>query len=222
MLPPINQKNIMRLKNIKSHFKITLPNRLLPTVSFFAVLFFCFVSSDAHAQVANQSDWNVPPPLAPGTISKGDVEGRPGSSSVAVLRISDVAVSVQPAAPYPVPELAPLSPTPPVASQPEQPAGDMMAALPDTPLPEAPQAPQMPDRTMQDAPEPPRIAVPMPVAPELPAPPQMPSGSTSPVTTNNGLFPLMPAVTQSTPLTPAPATTILWKTPGVPESINLN
>ncbi|WP_169927051.1 hypothetical protein [Mucilaginibacter auburnensis] len=191
-------------------------------VSFFAVLFFCFITNVSRAQVANQSDWNVPPPLAPGTITKGDAEGRAGSRSTAVLRISDVTATVQPAAPYSVPELAPVSTTPPATNQPEQPASEMIAALPDTPLPEAPETPQMPDRTMQDAPEPPLAAVPMPAAPELPAPPQMPTGSANSVTTNNGLFPLMPAVSQPTQLTPPPAATILWKTPGVPESVNLN
>ncbi len=212
----------MRSTKIELPVKIMLPGLHPPTVAVFMALFFCFITNFSWAQVANQSDWNVPPPLAPGTTTKGDAEGRPGSRSMAVLRISDVTATIQPSAPYSVPEITPVSTAAPAANQPEQPASEMIAAMPDTPLPEVPETPQMPDRTLQDAPEPPLVAVPMPATPELPPPPQMPTGTISPATPNVGLFPLLPAVTQSILLTPPPAATILWKTPGIPESINLN
>ncbi len=185
-----------------------------------AVVLLIFYSEVAYAQRGNQSDWNVPPPLPPGSITKGDTEGRPGNGGSAALTIMDVAAVLQPVISISVPELPPIGITAPDASQPKQPSGEMIAALPDTPLPEMPETPEMPNRTLQDAPEPPLTTVPMPAAPELPTPPKAPVGVVNPAQPANNAIPLTPEITTPLKLTPPPAGAILWSSPGVPENIN--
>jgi len=178
------------------------------------------LSGKATAQRGNQSDWNVPPPLAPGSITKGDTEGRPGNNGTAILTITDVTAAIQTAGSFTVPELAAISTIAPAANQPEQPGREMIAALSDTPLPEIPEAPQLPERTIADAPEPPVAPVPLPEVPELPEPPQAPVGVANTTGPNTGILPLMPDVAQPAPLSEPPSGSILWNTPGLPEVMN--
>lgn len=201
-------------------FKLHTAAKSFSMTFLLAVVLLIFYSEAAYAQRGNQSDWNVPPPLPPGSITKGDTEGRPGNGGSAALTIMDVTAVLQPVISVSIPELPPISTTAPDASQPKQPAGDMIAALPDTPLPEMPETPEMPNRTLQDTPEPPLTTVPMPAVPELPAPPKAPVGGANPVQANNNGIPLMPEVTEPLKLTPPPAGNILWSSPGVPEIIN--
>lgn len=182
----------------------------------------CF--GTASAQRGNQSDWNVPPPLAPGTITKGDTEGRPGSSGVATLTFTDVAAAIQPVAGVPILELAPISTTPPDANNPGQPATDnVLAALPDIPTPEVPELPAMPERTLQDLPEPLATDIPIPDAPDMPPLPAEPAVPAAPNTRSTGLLPLMPELpVQPGSFSGPPAEAILWTIPAVPQTIDLN
>lgn len=44
----------------------------------------------------NQSDWNVPPPLTPGTITKGNTHGSGSAGKPIVLTLTDIPVIAQP------------------------------------------------------------------------------------------------------------------------------
>lgn len=188
-----------------------------------AALICCF--GKANAQRGNQSDWNVPPPLAPGTITKGDIEGRSGTTGTAALIFTDVAPAIQPALAGVVLELPPISTTPPEVNRPERPVADnVLAGLPDIPLPNLPELPVLPDLTLQDLAEPPVTNMPMPATPDMPSLPAEPATSGGPNTPkNNGLLPLMPAV-RALPISFSgpPAETIMWPTPSIPPNLNLN
>lgn len=191
----------------------------LSFIMIFALVMCLF--GKASAQRGNQSDWNVPPPLAPGTITKGDAEGRAGNAGAAALTFTDVPAGIQPLAAVGVPELPALSATPPDVNQPQQPEpGEVLAALSDVPVPEIPEMPAMPERTIQDAPEPPMTEIPMPTAPDMPPIPPEPSGSAISNTGNAGLLPLIPEVSAPATFTGPAAGTILWNTPGVSPAID--
>jgi hypothetical protein len=193
----------------------------LPVFFIVVFVFVMCLFGKANAQRGNQSDWNVPPPLAPSTITKGDVDGRAGSPGAAVLAFTDVPAGIQPLAPVGVPDLPALTATPPEASQPQQPeSGEVLAALQDVPVPEIPEMPAMPERSMQDVPEPPMTDTPMPTAPDMPPIPAEPAGNAAPTTGNTGLLPLMPEVSAPATFTGPAVGTTLWNTPGVPPAIN--
>jgi len=192
----------------------------LPVTIIGFFLLICFLNK-ADAQPGNQSDWNVPPPLAPGTITRGDNDGRPSNGAAAALIFTDVSAALLPSAGFSVPELPPISAVAPQVSQPSQPVGDVLAALSDMPLPDAPDTPAMPDRTIQDAPEPPVTDIPLPAPPDLPAPPPEPAGSAIQNNGNTGVLPLMPAVDSPVLLTAPPAPQTFWTTPPVPQNIDI-
>jgi len=192
-------------------------------VVFFILLCMAIIGFGdvANAQRTNQSDWNVPPPLAPGTTTKGDIDGRAGNSGVAVLAFVDVPTAIQAAAAAPFIELAPVSITPPGANQPQQPEPvEVLAALPDVPVPEIPEMPGMPERTIQDMPEPIVIDLPMPTAPEMPPAPKEPTGNAIQNISTSGLLPLMPEVNAPAVIVGPPPGSTLFTTPGVPQTID--
>jgi hypothetical protein len=185
----------------------------------FAVLICCFCN--ANAQRGNQSDWNVPPPLTPGTITKGDTEGRLGTSGKAALIFTDVTPAAQPTSLVSVPELPPISAVPAEVSTPEQPVAENVLA--DAPLPQVPEMPAMPGLSLQDVAEPLVTDIPMPAVPDMPPLPSEPVGSAGQNTTSSGLLPLMPAVSAPpVSFNGPPAEAVIWTTPAIPQIINLN
>nr|WP_294793888.1 hypothetical protein [uncultured Mucilaginibacter sp.] len=191
---------------------------LMPFILVF-LIGTCFFNK-ANAQRGNQSDWNVPPPVAPGTITKGDATGSAGNSGAVALPFADVPAGVQPVAAVSVLQLAPISATPPDASQPQQPeTADILVAFSGIPLPEMPEMPNMPDRSLQDMPEPISGNMPMPLAPDMPPIPPEPVGSVAPNTRDTGL-PLIPKVSLPVTFSGPPIGTVLWSTPGVPQTID--
>lgn len=166
----------------------------------------------------NQSDWNVPPPLAPRNIKKGNTP----SGKQIVLTLSDIpAISLPPAPAVQMPVLAAIATTAPLINAPGQPVIlDADAGLPEIPLPSAPDAPPLPKQSSQDAQVSPIADLPVPPSPELPAFPAEPKPSKQ-TTVVNGLIPVMPDVIS--PLTislPTGGVLIAWPTPGIPENIS--
>src|ERR1044072_1776144 len=104
----------------------------------------------ANAQRNNLSDWNVPPPLSPGNITKSDNTGKSGTDKP-LLVITDAQAAAQPdATAVQLPYLA-MAPIPPGADIPSQPITlDINPALPELPLPEAPETPTLPKQQLQD------------------------------------------------------------------------
>jgi hypothetical protein len=194
--------------------------RPLIFLAAFTVLIGCFCN--ASAQRGNQSDWNVPPPLAPGTITRGDNDGRPGTSGKAALIFTDVTPAAQATSVVSVPELPPISTVPTEVNSPEQPVSeDALAALTDIPLPQVPEMPAMPGLSLQDVAEPLVTDIPMPAVPDMPPLPSEPTGSASQNTTSSGLLPLMPAVSASpVSFNGPPAEAVIWTTPAIPQIIN--
>ncbi len=221
MLSAFNKKIIKMGPNYKeANARVNRrTGRVLVSVIIVFLIYACFFNK-ANAQSSNQSDWNVPPPVAPGTITKGNVEGRAGNTGTVALPFADVPAGVQPVAAVSVLQLAPISATPPDASQPQQPeTADVLIAFSGIPMPEMPEVPNMPDRSLQDMPEPISGNMPIPLAPDMPPIPPEPVGSVAPNTRDTGL-PLIPKVSLPVTFSGPPIGTVLWNTPGVPQTID--
>ncbi|MDR3695417.1 hypothetical protein [Mucilaginibacter sp.] len=184
---------------------------------------FSISLNTAAAQVHNLSDWNVPPPLPPGTITRGNTTGKPATAKPTILTPVDIPIPAQPAAPpVKMPYLAAIITTPPFAASPGGP--DKLSIDPedpDIPLPDAPDAPSLPQQTLQDKPTPEVIDLPLPASPEMPPLPQEPasSGQTSP---GKLLIPLMPEVLSlKSPSLPPGNAPMYWPTPAIPGDISI-
>lgn len=185
----------------------------------FVMTFFLFVN--AFAQRGNQSDWNVPPPLAPGSVTKGTTEGRSGNSGTATLTITDAPHVSLPEAVTQGMDIAPVSRVAPEVAAPQQPDVAANIGTADMPMPASPEAPSMPELTLKDTPVPSVVNIPMPQAPDLPpAPAQpIPGPLTGPVNTGN--IPLTPSIAhQMVSFVAPPGLTGIWATPELPASIN--
>ncbi|WP_162996448.1 hypothetical protein [Mucilaginibacter celer] len=170
----------------------------------------------------NQSDWNVPPPVIPGTITKGSTNKNGAANNKQItLTLTDVPVVSQPAvSPVPVPVLAAVSTTPPPVNAPDQPLTGQ-DGLPDIPSPDAPEAPALPKQSLKDLPvaTSSMIDLPLPESPELPPAPTEPTPSgVSGI--SNGSVPLMPNLFDSFPLSLNSADVIPWSVPVLPESLS--
>ncbi|RYY34151.1 MAG: hypothetical protein EOP46_14355 [Sphingobacteriaceae bacterium] len=194
--------------------------KLLPRL-LFMLMALTGSFSTAIAQRANQSDWNVPPPLAPGNITKGDAEGKSSGSNKAVLTLTDVAATSQPdAAAIELDLLAAISTISPQVTTPGQPtiAGYTGGEVP---MPGAPETPELPKQTPQDAVITQATELPMPDEPEMPDFPTEPA-ATAQGNTSKGMLPLLPEVGSSPGLS-LPKSDVInsWPVPGIPESVNL-
>jgi len=177
--------------------------------------------NQVKAQKANLSDWRVPPPLAPGNLTKGNTTGRAAKSSPIVLTLSDIPAPLLPAStPVQLPVLAAIGIIPPSVNTPDQPAvSGNDAGLPDIPSPDAPETPSLPKQSPQDAPIPATIEFPAPTAPEMPTPPAEP-GSSGQTPGVKGPVLIMPDVIIVPPpkLPPATGGLSTWPTLGIPEN----
>jgi hypothetical protein len=193
-------------------------NRLISGLVGLLIVLGC--SDHAIAQSRNnQSDWNVPPPLTPGTITKGGARGNGSAGKPIVLTLTDI-----PAVPQPfvsvtqMPVLAAISSTPPVVDVPDQPnTNDAAAGLSEIPSPEAPEAPHLPKQTLQDLQFSSVMDLPLPESPELPAAPIEPTISGH-VNIIKGPIPVMPDITGTVPLLQPSENLTPWSIPKIPES----
>ena len=186
------------------------------------LLFVTLFSGGEHAfaQVKSDfSDWNVPPPVPPGTLNKQTTK-----NNITITPPSDVPVPGQPVSgPVKLPDPGPVITTflnVDAPGQPTLPGGSVKTD--DIPDPKAPNALNPPEHPPGDQADEGAIDMPNPAAPELPAfPPikDISSGSSNekmpklPVTP----FLLKPAVNGnfSTQLFPYS----LWVMPGVPGNV---
>ncbi|MBB3057051.1 hypothetical protein [Mucilaginibacter gotjawali] len=179
--------------------------------------------NSATAQARNLSDWNVPPPLPPGSSTKGNTTGKPATAKSILLIPGDIPIPSQPAAPpVKMPYLAAIVTTSPFAASPGQPYKlSIDVEGPDIPLPGAPDAPPLPQQTMQDKPAPEVIDLPAPPPPDMPPLPQQPasSGQTTP---GKLPLPLMPEVLSlQSPLLPPASAPMYWPTPAIPGNASI-
>ncbi|WP_295673358.1 hypothetical protein [uncultured Mucilaginibacter sp.] len=189
----------------------------------FALIALTISLNSAIAQARNLSDWNVPPPLPPGSTTKGNTAGKQAAAQSLLLSPGDIPIPAQPAAPpVKMPYVAAIITTSPFAAAPGRPE-KMSTELESTdiPLPEAPDAPPLPQQTIQDKPAPEVIDLPAPPPPDMPPLPQEPasSGKTTPGKLS---IPVMPEVLSlKSPLLPQVNTPTYWSTPAIPGTISI-
>lgn len=201
------------------------PERIRGRSRLIPILLLAAMAVCANRTVAqtrnNQSDWNVPPPLTPGTINKGNANKSGAANKQASLNITDVQVVSQPAvSPVQARVLAAISTTPPPVSTPDLPVITGLPGLPPIPSPDAPDAPPLPKQNVKDASvaSSTLIDLPLPESPELPPAPVAPTPS--PVSaTSKGSIPVMPGIFDAFPLSLNPEDVAPWSVPLIPESI---
>jgi len=195
--------------------------KLLPVLIVTLIAVTCFLNP-ASAQKNNLSDWHVPPPLPPGSITKGATTGKSATGKPVILTLSDVPAASLPAGPaVKLPMLAAISTTSPLVNSPDQPIIlGVDAGLPEIPLPGAPDAAPLPKQSYQDTQIPAGTDLPVPAAPEMPAfPPEpTPTGQTTGVKAS---IPLTPDVVSLLPFSlHAGGGLVTWSTPGITENIS--
>jgi len=213
-----------RVKKLK---KLKGRSKLLRALVFTIIAVACGLNQAIAQSKANQSDWNVPPPvpppLHPGTQVKGGTNGKPPLDKPVALSLSDIPpVSLPPAPPVQMPVLAAISTTPPVVNAPNQPTIlGIGANLPEIPLPGAPETPGLPKQSPRDLPVTSIPELPIPASPELPALPAEPVPSGQPAPANVSM-PAMPEVLNPvTPKLPANSSGLdPWPSPEIPENAN--
>ncbi|WP_184546193.1 hypothetical protein [Mucilaginibacter sp. FT3.2] len=211
----------------KNKRKIWPGGKLLPVLILTLIIVGGYLSPARAQSKANQSDWNVPPPipppLHPGTTTKAGSNGKVTADKSVVLSVSDippVALPVGP--PVQMPVLAAITTTPPPVNAPRQPTiPGTDAGLTEIPPPNVPDAPPLPTQSVNDAPVTTIPDLPIPESPELPAQPAQPISSGQ-ATGTPGIIPVMPEVlSQPSPSIPAGAGADAWFIPSIPENTNL-
>jgi len=194
-------------------------NKLIPGFIWLLVVWGCLDNAIAQSR-NNQSDWNVPPPLTPGTITKGNTrQGNGSAGKPVVLTLTDIPVVSQPfVSATQGPVLAALGSTPPVVDIPDQPnINTGVSGLPEIPLPEAPEMPRLPKQTIQDLQFSSVVDLPLPESPELPPSPVEPTLSGQ-VNIIKGPIPVMPDITGTVLLLQPSENLTPWSIPEIPES----
>ena len=188
--------------------------KLIPALM---VVSLCLGAQYAFSQVKGDfSDWNVPPPVPPGTIPKGAITNK----QLAIQPPVDVpAPSLQFPANVRLTALAPVIETALDVPAPTQPAfGPLPFAVPDMPLPEVPAAlappkPAPHDEVIEGLTEMPDVPV-----PDLPPAPKIPEAGTLPPSTEILKLPIMPGIIPqpdiSVPTNSFPFN--LWPAPAIP------
>lgn len=199
---------------------LTLPKwgkrtKLLPAMVLAAVMALASFNR-ASAQINNASDWNVPPPLPPGSVTKGVTTGK---AATVVLSLVDISAGSLPAVRLAqIPGLAPVATTSPAVNTPEQPAEPAIIStgIPEIPHPGAPDAPPLPKQVMADVQIPLATDLPFTAAPEMPPLPPEPSVIGQSVVTVKRSVPLLPGmVSAPTPILPAGKNIVIWPTPAI-------
>jgi hypothetical protein len=195
-------------------------NRLIPCLVGLLVIWGCLDHATAQNR-NNQSDWNVPPPLAPGTITKGNTPRNGLAGKPIVLTLTDIPAVAQPfVSATQAPVLAAIGSTPPAIDAPDQPGfNGAGAGLSEIPLPEAPETPHLPKQTIHDLQFSSVMDLPLPESPELPQAPVEPIVSGQ-VNIIKGPIPVMPDITGTVPLLQPSGDLMPWSIPEIPESEN--
>lgn len=193
-------------------------SRLIPGFVWLLVVFGCLGHATAQNR-NNQSDWNVPPPLTPGTITKGNTPRNGQGGKPIVLTLTDIPAVAQPfVSATQAPVLAAIGSTPPVADVPDQPDIDgASTGLSEIPLPEAPETPHLPKQTIHDLQFSSVTDLPLPESPELPQAPVEPTVSGQ-VNIIKGPIPVMPDIAGTIPLLQPSGDLMPWSIPEIPES----
>jgi hypothetical protein len=193
-------------------------NRLIPGFVWLIIVLGCLDHANAQNR-NNQSDWNVPPPLTPGTITKGNTPGNAAAGKPVVLTLTDIPVLPQPVVPATqMPVLAAIGSIPPVVAAPDQPnINGAVAGLPEIPSPEAPEAPHLPKQTMQDLQLSSVMDLPLPESPELPPFPVEPTASGK-INMIKGPVPVMPDIAGTIPIVQPPGDLTPWSIPQIPDN----
>ena len=174
----------------------------------------------AFAQVRSDfSDWNVPPPVPPGTINKQTTKG-----NIAITPPSDVPVPAQPiSGPVKLPDPGPVITTFLSVNAPRQPTlPPGFAKTNDIPDPTAPDALNPPEHPPADRAVDGATDMPNPPAPELPGFPSIPDTSGRTSNEKTAKLPVAPVVIKpaasgnfSVELFPY----VIWVTPDVPNNV---
>ncbi len=170
----------------------------------------------------NFSDWNIPPPLPPGTTGS---KGGTGNTIALTPLPADL-----PSLTLPASDDIALSPLPPVLTfspaiaAPDQPLfPDANDKLPDIPMPDAPDAPPMPQTVPGDQLTTLSTGLPDVASPDLPAFPKIPDATADKSAYKRYPLPLMPAVI--TPPVPKISSPVEfpytgWFVPPVPSNVH--
>jgi len=196
-------------------------NRLLPGIVWLTVV-LCSADHVIAQSTSNHSDWNVPPPLTPGTITKGSIPSNVTAGKTIVLTLTDIPVVSQLfVSATQAPVLAAIGTTPPVVDAPGQPNIDGVGTgLPEIPTPEAPETPHLPRQIMQDLQFPSVIDFPVPESPELPPASVEPTVSGK-INMVKGPVPVMPEITDTMPVLQPTGDITPWSVPQIPENTGL-
>lgn len=203
---------------VKKKEKNRRRNRLIPGIVWLIVV-LCSADCAIAQNPSNHSDWNVPPPLTPGTITKGNTPGNNTAGKPVVLTLTDIPMVSQPfVSATQAPVLAAIGTTPPEVNAPEQPNMDGAAiGVPQMPSPEAPETPRLPKQTMQDLQFSSVIDLPVPESPELPPASVEPTVSGK-INMIKGPIPVMPQITDLMPVLQPSGDIIPWSIPQIPEN----
>jgi hypothetical protein len=180
-------------------------------------------AGSAIAQVKGDfSDWNVPPPVPPGTQPK---QPNNKSNSPAVQQ-TDVPAPAQPVTgPVKLPELGPVITTYLTVTSPEQPAIDNPAAFNELmPLPAMPDGIDPPRQAPQDKATQGATDMPQPVAPESPPLPPMPVADGSSTNERSPKLPIVPMMESNASIGVVPGSQFpftMWPVPGIPGNVQI-
>ncbi|MCR8556095.1 hypothetical protein KXD93_00490 [Mucilaginibacter sp. BJC16-A38] len=187
------------------------------------LLGFMAVSLTASAQHGDFSDWNVPLPLPPGSITKSVSPGKP-KTAVVVPVIDLPSFALPKTAGVKLGKLAPVSSEIPEVAIPKQPAFPATPTLlAEIPLPDVPEAPGLSGQAPQD-----KIInndlidIPVPEAPDMPDMPKAPivTSSSSAAPVKIPVTPLLPTQVAPVMSTDFPFTD--WPLPLIPVNTNFN
>jgi|SRR6185437_3928009 len=151
-------------------------------------------AGNVFAQVKGDfSDWNVPPPIPPGSISKGSV-----TKATILLPPTDVqAFDVTLANNIKLAALSPVLHKSPIVDVPDQPEFPLLPfKTPDIPLPVVPDAIDPPREAPQDAVNDISLDIPSPPVPEMPEIPKMPDVIPDKSPDISLKLPIMPGILQ--------------------------
>lgn len=190
--------------------------------AFLLAFALCLATLTAFCQVkSNFSDWNVPPPVPPGTLPKSPppkVKIAQTPADVQAPSTGDV-FNLKPAQLSAILQTAPEVEAP---SQPEFPA--LPFATPEIPLPKAPDAVGLPQQTPTDEITETYTDMPEPPEPDLPVAPKTPEETQGQANIGDINIPLTPSIITRPVTVTLPAGAfpfIKWPLPAVPESINV-
>jgi hypothetical protein len=183
------------------------------------ILGFAAITRQACAQHGDFSDWNVPPPVPPGSMAKGST---PGKATVIVPVADLLPFALPKIAGVKISKLDPVSSIIPDAAVPGQPAYPSTPfLLAEIPLPEIPEAIRLPEQIPQDKASTDLTDIPVPEAPEMPDMPKTPDAALDKFSGSSAKIPATPLI--PTQVIPAASTDFPFTEcvlPPIPVSLN--